>query len=181
MSVSPWLTTLLLLRSRIAGAIIRWRHTCTHKAWAPQIGSTGAPGNHVHVPTSPPQLLSALLFFVPDWTLTFEYSSWFTLRLLALNLTSYFYTDFALGFVHIASSSRFKVWLCPFTLVLAAHASPLTQGSNVASPTQDKTAPCIDFHHLFRNRVSLLQKISSQNLSGCFQVHLRCHLEWFQQ
>lgn len=41
----------------------------------------------------------------------------------------------------------------------------LTPDSKLASPKQNKTTPCIYFHHLFRNRVSLLQKISSQNLS----------------
>lgn len=50
-------------------------------------------------------------------------------------------------------------------LVPVAHASPFSPWLKLASPKQNKTTPCIYFHHLFRNRVSLLQKISSQNLS----------------
>lgn len=67
-------------------------------------------------------------------------------------------------FVPISSSSRFKVWLCTSMLVPVAHASPFSHMTQ-SLPHQSKTTPCIYFHHLFRNRVSLLQKISSQNLS----------------
>lgn len=84
-----------------------------------------------------------------------------------------FYTDFVLGFCPYFF--KFQIQGAALYFYVGPNStcqSFLTHGSKTASPKQNKTTPCIHFHHLFRNRVSLLQKISSQNLLACFQFHL---------